>query len=71
MSIFVTTINKGCPDFICFTIYSSPAPISSSAGKQRIMLSVESIFSLTIEFNLVPRAVFGLCIPGVSTNIIW
>ena len=25
----------------------------------------------TIEFNLVPRAVFGLCIPGVSTNIIW
>jgi hypothetical protein len=26
--------------------------------------------SLTIEFNLVPRAVLGLCMPGVSTTII-
>ena len=52
-------------------MYSSPKPISSSAGRQIRTASTDSKFSETIEFNLDPSNVFGLWIPGVSTTIIW
>ena len=70
VSTLVTTKKTSCLLLICFAIYSSPAPISSFAGRHNTTASVSLIFSFTIEFNLVPSAVFGLCIPGVSTTII-
>ena len=70
VSTLVTTKKTSCWPLICFAMYSSPAPISSLAGRHNTTASVASMFSFTIEFNLVPSAVLGLCIPGVSTTII-